>query len=304
MEVRTRAPLDLHAMLAATALLLPLALLLPDASPLRVVLGLPLVLFFPGYALVAALFPAARSATGGRVPGAAVRAGLAFGLSLALVPLLGLALDATPWKLRPAPVLLSLAVFVGGVGAVALARRARVPVPLRPEFALRLRAPSWSALAPADKALAVLAVLTLLAAAGAVAYAALAPPPGETFTEFSLLGADGTAEGLPARLAANETARLLLGVRNHEGAATAYVVEPVALRMEEGPDGPREAARAPLSPLRLEVPAGGTVETPYDLRLPWEGPTKVVFELRRGDGQEAYRTLHLWVNADGSGVSP
>ncbi len=47
---------DLIAILAATVILLGVIVGFPD-SPVRVVLGLPFVLFFPGYALIAALYP-------------------------------------------------------------------------------------------------------------------------------------------------------------------------------------------------------------------------------------------------------
>lgn len=70
------------------------------------ILGLPFLLFFPGYTSQAALFPEK-----GRL-GEVERVALSFGLSIAVVPLIGLGLNFTPWGIRLDPILISLAVFV------------------------------------------------------------------------------------------------------------------------------------------------------------------------------------------------
>jgi len=56
-----------------------------NESPIRIILGLPLVLFLPGYSLIATLFPRKDDLDG------IERVALSFGLSIAIVPLLGLA---------------------------------------------------------------------------------------------------------------------------------------------------------------------------------------------------------------------
>ena len=73
---------------------------------IRVVLGLPLVLFFPGYTLLSALFPRRKSLND------IERFALSFGISIAVVPLIGLALNYTPWGIRLYPILISLFVFI------------------------------------------------------------------------------------------------------------------------------------------------------------------------------------------------
>ena len=60
----------------------------------RIVLGLPFVLFFPGYVLNLALFPRKEGM------GGIERAALSFGLSIAAIPLIGLTLNYTPWGIR------------------------------------------------------------------------------------------------------------------------------------------------------------------------------------------------------------
>ncbi len=62
-----------------------------NESPLRIIFALPVVLFIPGYALIAALFPPGKEEID-----TLERVALSFGLSIAVVPLIGLALNYTP----------------------------------------------------------------------------------------------------------------------------------------------------------------------------------------------------------------
>lgn len=72
---------------------------------LRIVLGLPFVLFFPGFTLISALFPNREWISN------IERVILSFGLSIATVTLIGLILNFTPWGLRLEVILYSVASF-------------------------------------------------------------------------------------------------------------------------------------------------------------------------------------------------
>ena len=87
----------------------------------RTVLGLPMVLFLPGYALIAALFPHRDDLDG------IERTALSFGLSIAVVPLLGLGLNYTPWGIRLVPILVTLSIFTLGMCVIAVYRRGELP---------------------------------------------------------------------------------------------------------------------------------------------------------------------------------
>jgi len=98
---------------------------LPDDFPLvvfRWVLGSVFVLFIPGYVAVEALFPKGRELDG------IERLALSVGLSLAMVPLVGLLLNYTPWGIRLDPIMVSLTVLTVGLALVAFARRFRLSV--------------------------------------------------------------------------------------------------------------------------------------------------------------------------------
>jgi uncharacterized membrane protein len=86
----------------------------------RWVLGLVFVLFIPGYAAVDALFPKSRELS------AIERFALSVGVSLALVPLIGLLLNFTPWGIRLTPIVISLTIFTVALALAGLERRFRI----------------------------------------------------------------------------------------------------------------------------------------------------------------------------------
>lgn len=77
----------------------------PTIGALRIVLGSIFVLFLPGYALIEALYPKEDELT------PLERLALSIGLSLALVPLIGLILNYTPWGIRLNPIVTSLSLL-------------------------------------------------------------------------------------------------------------------------------------------------------------------------------------------------
>ena len=94
--------------LGITILAVTAVLLTPDIFPVVVIrwlLGSILVLFLPGYALLQLLFPKPSEMD------SLERFALEIGLSLALVPLIGLVLNYTPWGIRFIPTTISLSAF-------------------------------------------------------------------------------------------------------------------------------------------------------------------------------------------------
>jgi len=81
----------------------------------RWIFGSIFVLFIPGYVATEALFP-------GRGLDLIERMALSVGLSLALVPLVGLLLNFTPWGITLNAIVSSLGILTAGLIAVAFAR--------------------------------------------------------------------------------------------------------------------------------------------------------------------------------------
>ena len=82
----------------------------------RYLLGSIFVLFLPGYSFIKALFPM-------KEIGNTERVALSIGSSLALVPLVGLLLNYTPWGIRLTPIALSLLVLTLVFSIVAISRQ-------------------------------------------------------------------------------------------------------------------------------------------------------------------------------------
>jgi hypothetical protein len=91
-----------------------------DSSALlygRYVLGGVFILFLPGFMLISALYPRSEDLDG------LERVALSIGLSLAIVPLVGLALNYTPWGIRLAPIVIAIAAIVEVLAVVCVLRK-------------------------------------------------------------------------------------------------------------------------------------------------------------------------------------
>lgn len=259
----------------------PLALL--ASGPLRIALGLLFVLFFPGYALIAALFPRKGALDG------IERVALSFGLSLAVVPLIGLALNFTPWGIRLEPILLSLLGFILAMVAVAFYRRRRLLPEERFEvnfrFGLSRLALGWRRQGRWDRLLSVLLALAVIGALGTLVYAIQTPRAGERFTEFYILGPGGKVEDYPGKVMLGEKGQVIVGIANQERQSAVYRVEISIDRERVGEVGP----------ITLEHEEKWEREVGFAPAK--AGPKqRVEFRLYRGEGGEPYRTLHLWVD--------
>jgi uncharacterized membrane protein/LysM repeat protein len=276
---------DIDLVVAAACALATVAVVLlgPSLEPVRIVLGLPFLLLLPGYVLVAALYP--RKGDLDPIESAA----LSFGLSIAIVPLIGLALNYSPWGIRLNPILAFVGLFIViGAGAGMYRRWA---LPPREAFAIDVLLPRWCQLAWTRVALAVIVVLCLIGFSSAAAFLAASRGGSESFTEFYVLGPDGTAEGYPQALELGDGLTVTLGVVNREGAVASYEIEARV-------DG---QAAGVIDSLRLED--GERWEKTTTLIPNQAGNSqKVEFLLHKEemDGvDEAYRAVHLWVDVEG-----
>lgn len=104
-------------LVSLTLIIIYITSILPQLIALRYFLGTLYVLYLPGYVLVEALYPEERDLK------PLERLALSIGLSLAIVPLIGLILNYTPWGIRLGPVLVSLAIYTFGISIIALIRK-------------------------------------------------------------------------------------------------------------------------------------------------------------------------------------
>ena len=248
------------------------------SNTLRVILGLPFLLFFPGYTLIAALFTKKEGRSG------IERVALSFGLSIAVVPLIGLILNYSPWGIRTEPILYSVALFIFITSIIAWLRRRRLPESERFGIEFQMRLPGWGG-GSWDKVLSILLALAILGALGTLGYAIASPKVGERFTEFYIEGLGGKAADYPEELVVGEEGKVIVGIINREHETVTYRVEIVIDGVENNGVGP------------VVLDHDGEWEEIVGFTPGRAGDNqKVEFLLYRQGQSEVYQRLHLWVD--------
>ena len=318
-----RFPPDLAAVIWVTVLtMLVVSVPVVRESVFRVLIGLAFVLFLPGYALVSALFPEDYSEDESEDENDGGRAGidwverlaLGFGMSVAVVPLIGMVVSVTPWGLGFTPILLSLACFTVGCSLVAAARRRRLPeeerftVPYR-EWIVTARETLYAARGNRTALLNVALALSMVLARGTFAYAIAAPQNAERYTQAYLLteGNDGelVAANYPDEFVRGESESLVLGLENNEQETIEYTIVIQQQRLDGEGANATVAERQELDRFRMTLSHGETWHHEHRLT-----PTMIGEDIRLtylvykddvpGDPtrENADETLHIWITVD------
>lgn len=299
-EVRER-PYDLVACIVMALVLIALVLFAPD-SLARQVLGLAFVLFLPGYAATAALFPENEQIDG------IERVALSFGLSIAIVPLIGLALNFTPWGIRLDPILASVSAFIIGVSLAAWYRRMRLPEDERFAIVVNLEV-DFAGMPLVDKVLTIGIVVMLVASVVVLAWAVTTPRVGERFTQLAILGPGGMATDYPRNLTVGQDARVLLTIKSFEHRTQNYTI---AIVLTEEADNTSSVASYSidwtathsLAPHQA-IAQNFTLDhlqfynQTFDFDVTAPGVWKLQFMLYlegQPITQDTYREVHLWLN--------
>jgi uncharacterized membrane protein/LysM repeat protein len=214
------------------------------------------------------------------------RLALSLGLSIAVVPGIGVALNYSPWGIRLDPILAFLTLFIVLAASVATYRRLMLPPGEAMAIPVNLLLPKLPRLRLADWLLGLLLVLALAGLGVGGYFVATSSAGSEKFTEFYVLGPGGKAEGYPRAVDVGQEFTLILGVVNHEGEEVSYRIQATI--------GGRLAAN--LDRLQLAN------KEKWEGRLAFLAATnrgsnqKMEFVLYKGDNDEPYRTLHLWLD--------
>lgn len=212
-------PMDLIIILLCTLVLIPVILLNLNQT-LQIIIGLPFLLFFPGYCLIFTLFPEQKASTGIDL---IERIALSFGLSIAIVPLIGLALNYTSWGIQLQPILFSIVLFIFGISTLGMYRWYQLPVDRRYLLDIQLSFPKSET--RLDKILTVILCISILLALSTLTYVIVTPKEGEQFTELYLLGPNGIADQYPQNFSSTDPINLIIGVVNHEYKTVNYTLE-------------------------------------------------------------------------------
>ena len=246
---------------------------------MRIILGFPFVLFFPGYALVSALFPRKERM------GVIERLAISFGLSIAVTVLVLLILNYTPWGIRQESIIYSLASFIFIISIITWFRRKRLPQEGRFDIKFQMALPSWGTTV-FDKGLSVILVLATLGALGIMGYVIATPKMGQQFTEFYILPLEGMTTDYPKELKVGAEGIVTVGIVNHEYETVSYRVE---VRINE-------AKNNEIEPIVLENDEEWTQEVSFVPQIAGE-KQKLELLLYKNDESEPYlEPLRLWVN--------
>jgi uncharacterized membrane protein len=285
-------PWDLFAAVGYTAVLSTI-LLLTRAGNL---LATFLVLFVPGYLLIAALFPEDAKIKW------IERFALSFGLSIPVVALIVLFLNLTPFGIGVAPLVATITLLSLSVGYSAYWRRMRLPPGQRLGASLDVSLPAWREYTTVDKIVAIALAVSIVLVLAALAYVGLKLRPGEAFTEFYILGPGGNASAYPKALNASELAFVILGIVNHESASVNYTVRVdlvgvwMIYNVTSGRNQTAEVNRTTWSTLNVMVNDGQRWTAPYSFQINNTGLWKIQFILFKStDVASPYRELHLYL---------
>lgn len=202
------------------------ALALPDGNVARIILGIPLMLFIPGYCIVSALWPEGyKEMENGNHKGInpLERVAISFGLSLAIVSLVGLVLNFTPFEITLHSIVVSNFTVIIFFAALAWYRRNLLENVERFHVDFTVSGQAFPK-ERTERIMVVIIGISLILSVIMLGYVLLAPSPGEKFTEFYILDANGTTDNYPVNININETTTVFVGIVCHENRAVNYTI--------------------------------------------------------------------------------
>lgn len=279
-----------------------------NETPVRVLLSLPIILFIPGYILIAALFPQKNELD------LIERIALSFGLSIAVVPLIGLGLNYTPWGIRLDPIVTSLSIFIFIMGVIAQYRRGILPKNEQYEFPLNtiitgLKEDFFSPeQTRTDQILSIILLISIITTVFVTIFVIAVPKDGERFTEFYILGEKQMAADYPSKIFTGQDYPMYIGIGNHEYQNISYTLETYLVNMKFNPDDASSSVikMDPLDTIVVTVPHNETMTIPYTLNATDTDYNRIEFLLfnetlpanyitKMDRINASYRDLHLWV---------
>lgn len=300
-------------------------------SPLRPVVGLPILLFLPGYVLLLLFFPRSRPAesidadsrrSSTRLAGIdrVERLALSFGASVVLMPFVGLGMGLFGLPFGTAAIAQVVTALVAVLAVGAAVRQLSVPVDER--FSLVRSGSSgrfWKRLVAepttAEATLNVLLAALVLVSLATLGFGVLASDTGETYTQLEVatesLSGDYVADGYPDTLERGESRPLVVGVHNEERERMNYTVVAQMQRVELSDGDVTVTERRRLHAFRFRVADGESVYREHSVAPRMVGEDlRLVYLLYRDEPpaspriDNAYRHTFVWMNVTAPRQSP
>jgi uncharacterized membrane protein len=302
-----------------------LIMLAPDSTELRLLLGLPVLLFAPGYVVVTVLFPARSSVRTTERPRAAAggdshtrsatistpaRIGLATAASIAIVGGLAVLVNATPMGIQMFPVLAGITVVTTAGAVIAGYRRRALPVHRRYTPSLPIGALSRAVRLrfSITVLLGLVFVASLLGATAVVGTTDIAQGvASERYTEFSVTTVNESGAYVTAGYtdAISDDDPLYFQITNKEGSDVKYTVVLIRETVDRRGDNVVVTDTTEQAQRRVTVAAGEKERLAYDPEpTETDSPQRLAAVLyRTGTANSSsestpYRSLQVWYVED------
>jgi len=282
-------------------------LIFPDGSALRILLALPLMLFFPGYAMISMMWPAKSyeikdSANIGKkekIPDVPERLMFSVGLSLVLIAIAGLILNYVS-SITLFPILISLLAITLTFSLVAWHLRYRLSAEERFRLSFLFVPKTKSTISDGSGIFTVILVCGILLTASVLGYMIVNPVDNGSYSKFYLLDRYHTLESLPCNLSINETGTVIITIHNLEDRPVNYSV---VASVEKNANSTTFVE--PVNQIELSIDQYTVTnvtlndmkifELEYRFHFSEPGRYKIVWNLFM-DGLETEYQLHLLVN--------
>lgn len=319
-------PADIVAVVAVLAVT-NLVVLLPGlrtatiaGASLRTLLGIPVLLFLPGYVLISMLFPARTSerfARGTRTSDTIDRPerfALSFGMSIAILPMLGFVL-ATWWVVTLSTVVTSLTVLLLVGIAVTAIRRFRLSASERYGNSVGQWSTAIGRLLRGSEgwgftASSIVLAAAILLAVGSIGFAVATPYQSGGSSTLYLVTENETgvefASGYPTEFTVGETETLSVGIENDEERRQQYTVVVALERVESESSSVRVTERQEITRLHPVVEDGENWTGRHDVAPQLVGDDlRLHYFLYEGDtapedpsDTTAYRDVYVWIDVN------
>lgn len=276
---------------AVLVILTDIFVLIPllNESIIRTVLSLSLIIFLPGYALIAVLFP---DKTGLE---SMERIALSIGLSVVIVSLIGFGLNFTTWGIKEVPLLTSLSIFTLLFSGLAYLRRRMLKE--NSAFEVSFRDSAFNLTKgiigrPESKSegiLRIFFIISFLVLIGTFGYVTFVPHTSEPFTAFYILGPQKLAENYTTEYVSGESGTYIIGIRNNEYRTMNYKME---VKLEN------QSLPLPANLQNIRLDHNNTLEEPLVITPSIEGKNMKLEFLLFNDTEKnvPYQDLRLWIN--------
>ncbi len=273
--------LDLALVLIFSTLLLIFALTLPEGNALRIVFGIPFLLFLPGYVLVSALWPGKSEIDG------LERVALGLGLSIAIVVIVGLGLNYTPWGITLSSAVTGLYCLILILVVIAWLRRLKLGLDERFILSSSALYDKTGDISSTDKVMILIVAIVIVIGGGILAFIAVNPPK-ESYTQLSLLDENGTMENYPFNLNVNENATIIIEVVCYERETTEYITEVRLVSESQG--------NTTLAQYDFFLADGRKWSQPFNFSINMSGEFKLEVELFKNGENIPYVSNYLWID--------